>query len=172
MIIIVMGVSGAGKSTIGKLLAKSLDWHFFDADSFHSQANIKKMSNGIPLNNADRIPWLEKILNAIDQCLGENKNAVLACSALKQTYRDYLVRNTKDFKIVYLEGSFNLLVQRLTTRKNHFMKPEMLQSQFDILEEPKQAIIVDAAKSPEEIVNLICKTYKDITALGSKSNPR
>jgi gluconokinase len=152
-----MGVSGAGKSTIGKLLAKYLDWHFFDADSFHPQANIKKMTNGIPLNDAERIPWLEKILNAIDELLGDNKNIVLACSALKQTYRDYLATNTKNVKIVYLEGSFDLFAQRLTARKNHFMKLEMLQSQFDILEKPKQAIIVDAAKSPEEIVNCIRK---------------
>ncbi len=155
MIIIIMGVSGAGKSTIGELLAKSLDWDFFDGDSFHPQANIKKMSNGIPLNDTDRIPWLEKIRNAIDEWLGNNQNVVLACSALKQTYRYYLINNTENIKIVYLKGSFNLFAQRLTARKNHFMKLEMLQSQFDVLEEPKQGIIVDAAKSPEEIVNYI-----------------
>lgn len=152
-----MGVSGAGKSTVGKLLAKSLDWDFFDGDSFHPETNIEKMSNQIPLNDIDRIPWLEKMRNAIDEWLENNKNVVLACSALKQTYRHYLLTNTKNVKIVYLKGSFNLCAQRLQERKNHFMKFEMLQSQFDILEEPKQAIIIDAEKSPEEIVYSIRK---------------
>ncbi|MDJ0518006.1 MAG: gluconokinase [Trichodesmium sp. MO_231.B1] len=153
MIIIIMGVSGAGKSTIGKLLAKYLNWDFFDGDSFHSQANIKKMSNGIPLNDADRIPWLIEMRNAIEQWLAENQNIILACSALKKAYRHILITNPQNIKIVYLKGSFDLFAQRLRARKNHFMKLEMLQSQFDVLEEPKQAIIVDAAKSPEEIVN-------------------
>lgn len=159
MIVIVIGVSGSGKTTIGQLLAKKLNWDFSDADSFHSKANIEKMSHGIPLNDTDRAPWLQVMREAIDRWLQENKNVVLACSALKASYRQTLLPNQEGLRVVYLKGSYELFAKRLETRKNHYMKQNMLQSQCKTLEEPKpeEAIVVDAAQTPEEIVQEICK---------------
>jgi gluconokinase len=146
MIVIVMGVSGSGKSTIGQLLAASLNWDFSDADAFHSVANIEKMNHGIPLSDADRMPWLHRLQSAIAQWLLEDKNVVLACSALKSSYRQILWQDPKRMRLVYLKSSFELLQKRLKQRQNHFMAQSLLQSQFDILEEPEDSIIVDAAK--------------------------
>jgi len=155
MIIIVMGVSGSGKSTVGELLAKSLNWDFRDADSFHPEANVAKMSRGIPLGDSDRLPWLLLLQEAIDQWLQNKCDAILACSALKETYRQMLVGDRPQVKIVYLQGSFELFAQRLKQRENHFMTVELLQSQFEALEEPKKAIAVDASLSVEAIVEKI-----------------
>ncbi len=161
MIIIVMGVSGSGKTTVGKLLAQSLNWDFSDADDFHPSANIEKMSLGIPLEDVDRLPWLLQLQATIDWWLLENKNAVLACSALKASYREMLCRNEQRIKIVYLKGDFELFTARLKTRGNHYMKADLLSSQFHTLEEPEDAIIIDASQPLEVIVaqiinHLIC----------------
>lgn len=157
MIIIVTGVSGSGKSTVGELLAKSLNWDFRDADSFHPAANVEKMSRGIPLEDSDRLPWLLQMQDAIDEWLHYKKNTVLACSALKETYRQMLVRDRLLVKIVYLQGSLELFAERLERRQNHFMKVDLLQSQFDALEEPEDAIAIDASHSPDAIVETVRK---------------
>ncbi|MEG4856933.1 gluconokinase [Microcoleus sp. K1-B6] len=155
MITIVMGVSGSGKTTVGKLLAQSLNWDFRDADDFHPSANIDKMSRGIPLEDADRLPWLLQLQGTIDRWLLENKNVVLACSALKTSYREMLYRDPKRMKIVYLKCSFQLLDTRLKNRENHYMKADLLLSQLDSLEEPEDAIIIDASQPLELILRQI-----------------
>ena len=146
MIVVVMGVSGSGKSTIGQLLAVSLDWEFIDADTFHSVANIEKMSHGIPLSDEDRKPWLEQLQKAIALWLSKNKNVVLACSALKSSYRQILWLDPERMRLVYIKSSFELLQQRLKQRQNHFMSQNLLQSQFDALEEPEDSIEVEAGQ--------------------------
>lgn len=151
-ILFVMGVSGSGKSTIGKLLADKLKFPFFDGDSFHPEANVKKMKEGHPLNDDDRQGWLEK-LNEVGV---ENisTGAVIVCSSLKKKYRTILGQNLENkHQFVYLEGSFELINARLSQRKNHYMPAGLLQSQFDILEFPDEALTVSIDQTPEEIVN-------------------
>ncbi|MGB9463282.1 MAG: gluconokinase, partial [Candidatus Acidiferrum sp.] len=147
MIVIVMGTTGSGKTTIGTLLAKRLRWEFMDADAFHPPSNVEKMKHGIPLTDADREPWLKALHDKILEWYSESRNVVLACSALKQSYRDEL-RATAGVKFVYLKGSYELFSKRVLARKGHFAKQDLLASQFADLEEPKDAITVDARKSP------------------------
>ncbi|AFY32913.1 gluconokinase [Calothrix sp. PCC 7507] len=155
MIILIMGVSGSGKTTIGRLLADSLNWQFNDADDFHSLENIEKMRRGIPLSDADRIPWLQDLQTAIAHWLQDHQNVVLACSALKASYRELLVIDSDRIKLVYLNGSFELIQQRLQQRQNHFMTEKLLKSQFNALEEPNNAIFVDISQPLEVIVQTI-----------------
>ncbi|MBX9258731.1 gluconokinase [Desmonostoc muscorum CCALA 125] len=152
MIIIMMGVSGAGKTTIGKLLADSLNWEFSDADAFHSPENVEKMRCGIPLTEADRTPWLQDLQTAIKNWLQENKNMVLACSALKESYRQFLVVDSDRIKLVYLKGSYELIQQRLQERHNHYMSEKLLNSQFNTLEEPSDTLYIDVIETPQVIV--------------------
>jgi gluconokinase len=151
MIILVMGVTGAGKTTISSLLAQQLDWEFVDADSFHSPENVEKIRQGIGLSDADRAPWLRAIREAILKWIAERKNVVLACSALKREYREELVVRP-EVKIVYLKGSFELISSRLRARHGHFATEKLLASQFETLEEPEDAVSVDVGGGPEEIV--------------------
>ena len=163
MIIIVMGVSGSGKTTIGKLLAESLQWEFSDADAFHSPENVEKMRCGIPLSEADRMPWLQDLQTAIKHWLQENKNVVLACSALKDSYRQFLVLDSdgsanakgERIKLVYLKGSYELIQMRLQERSNHYMSEKLLNSQFNTLEEPLNILSMDVAQPPQIIVQNI-----------------
>lgn len=157
MILIVMGVSGCGKTTIGEMLAERLKCDFADADSFHSQANKDKMHKGIPLTDDDRWPWLNAIRASIVEKRADGTTHVYACSALKRAYRDILRNGDKDVTFVYLKGTEELLKERIKTRKGHFFDPALLKSQLDTLEAPSpdEAIEVDIAWPPEKIVNTV-----------------
>jgi gluconokinase len=163
MILIAMGVSGCGKTTIGELLAARLGCDFADADSFHSQANKDKMHKGIPLTDDDRWPWLKAIRVSIQEKQADGTTHVYACSALKRVYRDILRDGDTDVTFVYLKGTPELLQERIKTRKGHFFDPKLLQSQLDTLEPPgsDEAIEVDIALSPEQIVDKVLNEVKD-----------
>ncbi len=154
MIILVMGVTGAGKTTIGTLLARQLGWKYADADDFHSPANKDKMSRGIALTDADRGPWLRAIHDAMLQWEKAGENAVLACSALKHRYRK-LLRQGATVKFVYLRGTAELILQRLQQRQGHYATGDLVASQFAALEEPNDAVVVDIAAGPSAIVSEI-----------------
>ena len=157
MVIIICGVTGVGKTTIGQLLVQELAWEFYDADDFHSVANIAKMKNGVPLTDEDRQPWLDRLRELIEQCLVAGENAVLACSALKKAYRDFL-RVSDDVKFVFLRGDRHEITEHLQHRREHFMNPALLDSQFEDLEEPQaseQALSLDLGRSPRDLVELI-----------------
>jgi gluconokinase len=156
MVVIMMGVAGAEKTSVGKLLASQLGWMFADVDDYHSAANVEKMRNGIPLTDADREPWLESLRALIAAWIAERTNAVLACSALKQEYRERLLVGP-EVQFVYLKGDRALLRERMHVRHGHFMAERMLESQFATLEEPADAVVVEVDKSPEEIVAEIRK---------------
>jgi gluconokinase len=160
MIIIIMGVSGSGKTTVGKALAAALHWGFSDADDFHSPANVEKMKRGIPLTDHDRKPWLRSLRAAIEKWKVERAGHVLACSALKANYRQELGQNDPEVQFIYLQGSLELISRRLKGRRSHFFNPTLLRSQFEALESPKEALIVDASRKPREMVDAILKALR------------
>lgn len=153
-----MGVVGSGKTTIGALLAQKLEWEFADADDFHPAENIRKISHGVPLTDADRAPWLAAMRSAIQQWQNEGKNVILACSALKHFYREEL--RAGDVRFVYLRGDAALIAQRLHARQGHFATDSILESQFSDLEEPHDALAVSIAQIPEAIVAEIIDKLK------------
>jgi gluconokinase len=155
MIIILMGVSGSGKTTVGKLLAEELGWPFFDADLFHPQANIDKMSRGVPLVDADRWSWLHAIRDKMETLRAAGEDAVITCSALKSSYRAYLREGQEDVHLVFLKGSFDLIRTRMEARTGHFFSAALLESQFAALEEPDDIPAVDIAKAPPVLVTEI-----------------
>jgi gluconokinase len=155
MIIILMGVSGSGKTAIGERLAQALGWPFYDGDQFHPPANVAKMQQGMPLTDEDRWPWLQALRAHIEACMQQGVSAVLACSALKQAYREHLVIDEAKVKLVYLKGDYDLIHERLAQRRGHFMPPGLLASQFAALEEPEQGVVVDIVHPPKTIVALI-----------------
>jgi gluconokinase len=151
MVILVMGTTGAGKSTVGKLLAARLDWAFLDADDFHPAANIEKMKDGIPLTDGDRLPWLANIHAELLRLREAQQEVVLACSALKQSYRDQLSAGL-DFRVVYLRGTYDQMRRHIDARHGHFAGESILAGQFADLEEPKDALVLDVSHSPEQLV--------------------
>ena len=158
MIIVVMGVSGAGKTTVGRLLSDRLGWEFLDADDFHPPVNKEKMARGEPLTDADRAPWLEALAGAIRARLASHASVVLACSALKEAYRQQL-RLSPEVRFVHLRADSETLRQRLERRRGHYFRAGMLASQLAALEEPADALSIDAASSPEAIASQIERAF-------------
>ncbi|MDD2708517.1 MAG: gluconokinase [Verrucomicrobiae bacterium] len=159
MMLILMGVSGSGKTTVGRLLASQLNRPFLDADDFHSPENIRKMSQGVPLTDADRHPWLMAMNQRLRELEKKGTSAVLACSALKETYRQILISEIKDACFIHLHADFETIHKWLRERSGHFMPSSLLQSQFETLEEPAHALKINASQPPEAIVATICRHF-------------
>ena len=152
---IVMGVSGSGKTVVGRSLADQLGWDFYDADDFHLPENVAKMAKGIPLDDSDRAPWLDALHDLISSSLKLNRPGVLACSALKERYRQQLIDGNDEVQLIHLKGSYDLIWSRMEKRTDHYMKPQMLKSQFDALEAPTNALTIDISMSVDDIVQKI-----------------
>ena len=157
-VVILMGVAGAGKTTVGRLLAAKLGARFIEGDLFHPAANVEKMRAGTPLTDDDRRPWLHALADEIGRCMAQGEPAVIACSALKRAYREILVAGRPTVRVVHLKGSPALIQQRLQARRGHYMPPSLLPSQFAALESPdggEAAITIDVSGSPDQIVKAI-----------------
>jgi gluconokinase len=163
-VVVMMGVSGSGKTTIADAVARREGWPLLEGDKLHPPANIEKMSHGIPLTDEDRWPWLRAIAAVIDDWRAKGQSGVVACSALKRAYRDILIGDRTDVMLVYLQGSRQLIGERMAARQGHFMPPALLDSQFATLEEPgddEHAIVVSVAETPDEIVAEVVGKLKE-----------
>ena len=163
MIFLLMGVSGSGKTTVGRRLADRLGWKFLDADDFHPPENVRKMAAGIALDDRDRLPWLRRIREVIDRHAASGDRLVVTCSALKHSYRKLLLEGASGVQLVYLKGSFELIEKRLRDRRGHFMPAALLRSQFEALEEPSDAVVVDASPPPDEIAQGLINHLKRVS---------
>lgn len=158
--LVLMGVSGCGKTSVGQALSQSLGWPFFDGDDFHPPANVAKMAAGLPLNDNDRAPWLANLHDLIARHQAERQPMLLACSALKEKYRQQLAGGNPGTVFVYLKGDFELIFGRMQARQGHYMKAEMLRSQFEALEEPIEALTIDIRLTLDEMIGEILEQTK------------
>ena len=158
--LVLMGVSGCGKTSVGERLSKVLGWPFFDGDNFHPRENVAKMAQGNPLNDDDRKPWLANLNDLIGAHFRDGKSLILACSALKQSYRDQLSEGNPGTVIIYLKGDFDLIFERMAARQGHYMKAAMLRSQFEALEEPTEAVAIDINQNLDEIVQTLSGQFQ------------
>ena len=166
LIIILMGVSGSGKTTVGTRLAAELGWTFYEGDDFHPPANVAKMATSMALTDEDRQPWLARLSNLIDSCLQQGRSAVITCSALKESYREQLRRENQRVQFVYLKGEYDTIFHRMASRRDHYMKPGMLRSQYDALEPPTgdEAIIIGVENDVKTIVEKIREAVRTCTS--------
>lgn len=165
-LIVIMGVAGSGKTTIGRALAAALGWDYFEADDFHPPENVTKMSRGIALTDADREPWLRRIRERMEACGAARRSAVFTCSALKSAYRRMLSGGLANVRIVYLQADPAVVTERMSARRGHYMKAEMVRSQFAALEPPMEALTIDARQPPAAIVAQICAAIGEPFRLG------
>jgi gluconokinase len=172
VIVVVMGVTGAGKTTVGHLLARALGGEFLDADDYHPPANVAKMRAGQPLTDEDRAPWLARLNGVLKERAAGAESVVLACSALKARYRDRLLAGVQDGRLVYLRGTKALIASRLEARRGHYMNPALLDSQFAALEEPADAIVADVGAAPEAVAVAVLAQLAEPTRAGTSPAPR
>lgn len=172
VIVIAMGVSGSGKTTVAALLAAALGWQFQEGDNLHPAANVAKMRGGTPLTDADRLPWLEKIAEEIDRWREQGLSGVVTCSALKRIYRDIIIGSRPEVQLVYLKGSYDLIQSRLAARHEHFMPAALLKSQFATLQEPasdEHPIVIDVGGKPADIAAEIVRQLGKRQATGDRA---